>query len=48
VSLHPACSDPAPATAPARDQSRNIPTLQIDEIDRQQQDAGGMARPNYA
>jgi len=44
MSIHPARSDPAPRTTPAHDQSRDIPTLEINEIDRQQQDAGGMPR----
>jgi len=48
MSLHPARSDPAPGATPARDQSRNIPTLKIDEIDRQQQDSGGVSRPAQA
>jgi hypothetical protein len=45
MSIHPACSDLASSAPPARDQSRNIPTLKIDQIDRQQQDAGGMLCP---
>jgi hypothetical protein len=48
MSVHAACNDFAPGASPARDQSRDIPTLQIDEIDRQQQNAGGMPRPAYA
>jgi hypothetical protein len=48
MSLHPACSDPASGAAPARDQSRDIPALEIDQIDRQQQDSGGMPRPAHA
>jgi hypothetical protein len=48
MSIHPARSDPAPCAAPAPDQSRDIPTLEIDEIDRQQQDSGGMPRTAHA
>jgi hypothetical protein len=45
MSLHPACNDLASGAPPARDQSGNIPALEIDQIDRQQQYAGGMLRP---
>jgi hypothetical protein len=48
MSFHPARSDPAPGATPARDQSRDIPTLEIDEIDGQQQDSGRMPRPLHA
>jgi hypothetical protein len=48
MSIHTARSDPAPGAPPARDQSRNIPTLKINEIDRQQQDSGGMSRTAHA
>jgi hypothetical protein len=48
MSFHPARSDPAPGATPARDQSRDIPTREIDEIDRQQQDSGGMPRTAHA
>ena len=48
MSIHPTRSDPAPGTTPARDQSRDIPTLEIDEIDRQQQDSGGMPGTAHA
>jgi hypothetical protein len=44
MSFHPARCDPAPGAMPARDQSRDISTLEVDEIDRQQQDSGGMPR----
>jgi len=45
--LHAACGDLAPGAAPTRDQPRDVPMLEIDEIDRQQQDSGGMPRPAY-
>jgi hypothetical protein len=48
MSFHPARSDPAPGATPARDQSRDIPRLEIDEIDRQQQDSGGIPRTAHA
>jgi hypothetical protein len=48
MTIHPARSDPAPGTTPAPDQSRDIPTLEIDEIDRQQQDSGGIPRTAHA
>src|ERR1700730_14845211 len=48
MSFHPARSDPAPGAMPARDQSRDIPTLERDEINREQQDSGGMPRPSHA
>jgi hypothetical protein len=47
MSFHPARSDPAPGATPARDQSRDIPTLELDEINRQQQDSGGMPRTSH-